>query len=1810
MKVKKGIKRVIPALITTLAMVCIAFIVLAATGKAGYYITIGKSAHGTVVADKKRADAKETVTLTCNADEGYEVKEIYVNGEVSKETTFAMPEENVLVEVKFAMASAKKGETEAYEGDTPGAIAYKAIYPTGETHIVSWDFIYEKDGLAATAWVEGKPTNGDGVLLNLSKEELAPNGDFNYLPNNTYQIFCQYQKENDVISTKTTVQCADVEGIMQEKETDGIEAEIADWKEGGKTVGYQARIKVRYSLLGYNGKKAAMSSLVLLAGNRAEVLPNTIAEFWLDGEYDSENYLSYPRLVDDNTLQKNKFIDMTEMELEAYRDTGRVLDGEISNGEYRGTILEDATQGHRIKAQAHLTKGRNVQMVMEIESNTSFEEIVNAYPGVGQYLFAEIGLGNNDGQTCTMIKANVMGEVENAITAVKLIEDNKNSDYKYKAVIEMWIPKASISNNTNANIVRLSRLALFSGNMGQGSKADNIFLVARWADINNCNITTNGIKLESEIVPPEAETIGMDGILSDGEYKGTTIQNQSETHRVSVQGYLTEGKNIRLAIKIDANTAPDKIVNDFPSISKYLFVEAAFGNNTGENTEKSPVTLVKVNVLGQAAYAAAEVKTTDNGASAEYRYSTVIEMWIPQSSITNNTNPDRVEITRLALFAENREGSDNSQNLFAIAKWAGLNECYLTADGIKTKEDIAEEEAQVKAPESEAKGLDGVISDGEYKGAIVQNESNTHRVSVQGYLTKGKNIRLAVKVDANTAPDKEVNSYPGLSKYLFTELGFGENTGNGDCTLVKANVLGEATYADAVAKTTDNGKTADYRYTTVIEMWIPQSAITNNTDVDKVQITRLALFSDNHGDDAKANNTFVVAKWAQINECSLTANGIVLADDGETGSGNTVKIPETEKDGFDGVISDGEYTGWELDSTNSSVSTEYKMKVQGYVNEQGNIRLGMTINSKIDPKSVVNPEDHWSKYLFGEFAFGNNQGNEEETTIVRANVLGKAENADTVVNSSTSAGAEYPYTTVIEMWIPKESITDNPTPNMVQFTRAGLIHKTVENEKETWLVAKWASLYNCYVTTEGIVDSVVLGGMDGVIAKKEYPGTVIEEKANNYKVSVQGYLASDRAVRLGIQIHSNFDPADSENAYPGVGSKMFAEICLGNNEGDQDKQNATDANIVLNMIKANVAEKAENAVSVVKTTKNEEGSAYKYTTVIELYILESEITNNTNPEKVAISRLAIFNGNVEGSSVDNLYLIANWANIHKCTVTTGGIRANEEEAFLNAVGVDGVISENEYGDVRLVSDAAGQIDASKYLVEVRGIRLDGNKNMKLAVKIDSKTDPRQEGDNVYVEIGLGNRAAAQFTKLVKAYVSGKAENATITVKTTQNDANAAYPYTTVIEMYVPASVIDEEAATDGNTICIPRVYFYSDKLDGGVGRIVHRYDGNVDGDWGPYAWMWITGEGIKDVGTHDTCGEVGADGVISENEYGGEVITSVAGDWNILGNTNYYMTVRGKLLDDNRNMKIAVRVDSQSNPVEDNLHVKLGVGNTYPFTEYVTVYASGHTENTKAVVKTVENAEGADYAYTTIIEMYVSKNMIKEATATEGFACIPWVYLGANGLTDGGNRLIDRQTDGAGPYGWKCLTTEGIKDISIAEEENMLRKAGVDGVINGSEYGGSAVTSIAGEWNIIGTTDYYVTVQGKWIDNNKNIKVAVKVDSKNRLDENFRVELGLGNNNAADFTMLVNAYASGTATNAIGKVGCVDNGAAATYRYTTTIEIYIPNTSIQNDTNSDLVHIPRIYLYSGDNNFGRLIDRGGWHGGYAWAHIKADGLYN
>lgn len=1763
MKEKMNLKRVIPVLAIAIVLAAMVIVMVASQGFGGHYITIGKTTHGTVTADKERAKTKEIVTLTCKPDEGYELKELSVNGSPIEELSFSMPNENVLIEAKFALESDEKGNEGVHAGDTPGAIAYKTVYPNGETYTVSWNLVYGKDGLEATAWVEGAVENGCGVLLNLSKEELAAKTGLKYLPDYTYQIFCEYQKANDVISPKVTVKCADEEGNLKEKDVKGIAAEIKDWEEDGKTVGYQAKMEVPYSLLGYSGKDAAKDSLVFLAGNRAKVLKDTFADFWMEGEeYDAENYLSYPRLVDDNKIEKNKFIDMTEMEMEAYRDIGTVLDGKISKGEYIGTKLEEKSANHRITVQSHLTKGRNVRLVMEIESNTSFEEIVNAYPGVGQYLFAEIGLGNNDGQTCTMIKANVKGEVENAISTVTTSQNGKNSAYKYKAVVEMWIPKASISDNINPNIVRLSRLALFSGNKGAGSKPDNVFLVARWADVNNCNITTSGIKLESEIVPPEAEIKGMDGVLTESEYKGAIIQESSETHRVTVQGYLTDGKHIRLAVKVDANTAPDKLVNDFPGVGKYLFVESAFGNNTGEKD----CTFVKANVLGQAAYAAPVAKTTDNGASADYRYSTVIEMWIPQSAITNNTDPDNVAITRLALFSGNTEGNKKPDNLFVIAKWAGINECTLTADGIKFK-------PQFEVPANEAVGFDGVISNNEYKGAAIEGASDNYKVSVKGYLTEGKNIRLGLEIESKHAPEKVLNNYPGLSQYLFAEFGFGANTGDGDCTLVKANVLGQADQAVSSVKTTDNGASAEYRYKTVIEMWIPQSSITKNNTPDEVPMTRMGLFHVLDKEDPTTN--WLVAKWAGINECTLTADGIQLKAQEQPGTGDNtedkpqeepqMQVPASEADGFDGVISEGEYQGEIFESTTDN----YHTTIQGHLTDEKNVRLVLKVQSKVAPETVVNKfGEALSQPFFVEFGFGENTGN-GDCTLVKANILGKAENAAAIAKTTDKgANTEYRYETVVEVWVPKASVTNNTNEDEVRISRLALFHDTKAKPDAgiDFVVAKWAGINDCTVTASGIeLDSTIkvpaneATGFDGVISANEYKGAKIESSSANYKASVQGYLTEGKNIRLAMEILTKTAPDAVVNNYEGLSKHLFAELAFGENDGQ----------VASAFLKANVLGKAEGMATVVKTTSNAVNTEYPYKTVIEMWIPKEAIHNNTNEDNVQITRMALFH---ETDPIDAgiNWMVAKWAGINNCSITSYGILDSERQ------GMDGVASTNEYKGVALEGNA------SNFKATVKGF-LTGQKNARLLIQIDSKFNPEESrndfpgvGSHLFAEIGFGENTGNGDCTLVKANVLGEAENAEAVAKTVDNGESAEYRYTTTIEMLVPSSSFTNNLIPEEVRIC--RLAIFNENA--GTFMVANWTGTSLNP-------CHITADGIKNGLAIPEAEKTGFDGVIAQNEYKGILLDSTKG---ASASIDYKMTVQG-YVNDAQNLRLGVTVFSNVdpkavvNPAEkfsEYLYAEFCFGDNDGNTANIFADFRGKAQNAVTVIKTEELGAGAEYAYKTVMEMWIPKDKVTNnptPNKVQFTRAALFHQNHANPENVNETWLVLRSAWNGGGMNNCYVTTEGIV------ESHLL--AGMDGTISENEYAGTII-----DGSHTNQSNYKVTMQGYLqgtVKNQHSIRLAVKIDAKTAPEENVNpftlfseklyVDFAFGDVTGAEERTSVYADVLGKASNAVTVVKTTDNGEGAGYRYTTVIEMWIPQEGISVESHDDLVWVPRFGVY-------------------------------
>lgn len=379
-----------------------------------------------------------------------------------------------------------------------------------------------------------------------------------------------------------------------------------------------------------------------------------------------------------------------------------------------------------------------------------------------------------------------------------------------------------------------------------------------------------------------------------------------------------------------------------------------------------------------------------------------------------------------------------------------------------------------------------------------------------------------------------------------------------------------------------------------------------------------------------------------------------------------IKAPESETQGMDGVISDNEYKGKILDSTKgSSASIDYKVTAQGYITEGKNIRLAITMDSTRDPNTIVNPESQWSEHLFVELGFGNNNG--ETCTKICADVLGKSKDAVTVVKTTDKGeGSEgYRYNTVVEMWIPKEAISDNPTPNMVQFTRCALFHQNFANPtgvNETWLVLRsaWnnAGMNNCYVTTEGIVTTDLLAGMDGVIGEKEYrtDGDTTAPKrekvstseagldTNQYSVEMYARLLEKGNTSLGVnamnmkiafKIDSAEDPSTIVNKEGYWSKNFYVEVALGSHDGiagDYTKSDGTVVNDKLGVlpIYADVLGNVENAISVVKTTSYEgENANYKYTTVIEMWVPARCITNVTYQGSVYIPRVVLYHSQLD-----------------------------------------------------------------------------------------------------------------------------------------------------------------------------------------------------------------------------------------------------------------------------------------------------------------------------------------------------------------------------------------------------------------------------------------------------------------------------------------------------------------------------------------------------------------------------------------------------
>lgn len=260
-----------------------------------YYITIDSGENGTVSADKERAAAGETVTLTVTPDWGYELDSLKVDGTETAVTggvaTFVMPSANVQVAATFVQSDVT---VESIPAETAFEINAKAL--AGSSAASSWVVTFEENSLKVEVYVKDETVKaGDAVAAYFG------NGGFEgaTLSANNHGI--------KIASTGIVTGYTGTDSSYTEGQTD-ITASLVPWGEEQGTVdGYKATIVAPYSAIGFTDMAAAKGSVTVLP-----VLYNTDNTFGArEGTIENGSINepgTYPVFSDTNTWSENYYL--------------------------------------------------------------------------------------------------------------------------------------------------------------------------------------------------------------------------------------------------------------------------------------------------------------------------------------------------------------------------------------------------------------------------------------------------------------------------------------------------------------------------------------------------------------------------------------------------------------------------------------------------------------------------------------------------------------------------------------------------------------------------------------------------------------------------------------------------------------------------------------------------------------------------------------------------------------------------------------------------------------------------------------------------------------------------------------------------------------------------------------------------------------------------------------------------------------------------------------------------------------------------------------------------------------------------------------------------------------------------------------------------------------------------------------------------------------------------------------------------------------------------------------------------------------
>ena len=276
-----------------------------------YKITIDDSIeHGSVQCEMTTAKAGDTVTVTAEADEDYQLIAITVNGEAISGDSFVMPEADVVISATFGLTA---GLVEAIPEGAIKIVAQSAGGTSANGHIL---MTFGEQGLTFEAFVEDSTiVDRDGVAILFSQELPVLGG-----------LLKDGKTIKVAVSAKgiVSVSATDADGVLQAATLEGVTTDFATWSNSGEKLdGYHVEIFVPYAVLGTTAEAAKGSITVCpVVYSAYGSLPASGAS--LEGvKEDAQN--TYAVLTDDNTVRDNKY-NMLSAQLGSY--------GAISQGVY------------------------------------------------------------------------------------------------------------------------------------------------------------------------------------------------------------------------------------------------------------------------------------------------------------------------------------------------------------------------------------------------------------------------------------------------------------------------------------------------------------------------------------------------------------------------------------------------------------------------------------------------------------------------------------------------------------------------------------------------------------------------------------------------------------------------------------------------------------------------------------------------------------------------------------------------------------------------------------------------------------------------------------------------------------------------------------------------------------------------------------------------------------------------------------------------------------------------------------------------------------------------------------------------------------------------------------------------------------------------------------------------------------------------------------------------------------------------------------------------------------------------------------